>query len=92
MTEQSAIGADRGRRQTKAGRKEEKERQTSKDDEVDQFLLGKTRTSSSEETDGLDQPDRCGGDPLDSARMRGAVSKSGVNASLAGEERRYGES
>ena len=25
------------------------------------------------------------------ARMRGAVSKSGVNPSLAGEERRYGE-
>ena len=25
------------------------------------------------------------------AQMRGAVSKSGVNVSLAGEERRYGE-
>jgi hypothetical protein len=35
----------------------------SKGDEVDQFLLGKTRTSSSEETGGLDQPDRCGANP-----------------------------
>jgi hypothetical protein len=40
------------------GRKEEKGTQMSKGDEVDQFAWRKTRTSSSQETEDSNQPDR----------------------------------
>ena len=43
---------------------EERGNQMSKGGEVDQFHEGNTRTFSSEETGGLDQPDRCKEGPL----------------------------
>src|SRR6266404_7648297 len=58
VTEQSATRVGRGRQPTKMVRKRRKPDEQGRE-RLEQFLKGKTRTLSSEETGGLDQPDGC---------------------------------
>src|SRR6266853_6445597 len=56
---------------------EERENQMSKGGEVDQFHEGNTRTFSSEETGGLDQPDGCKEGPF--------INRQGISAEESGD-------
>src|SRR6266853_3509057 len=58
VTEQSATRVGRGRQPTKMVRKRRKPDEQGRE-RLEQFLKGKTRTLSFEETGGLDQPDGC---------------------------------
>src|SRR5713101_6614639 len=58
VTEQSATRVGRGRQPTKMVRKRRKPDEQGRE-RLEQFLKRKTRTFSSEETGGLDQPDGC---------------------------------
>src|SRR5258708_34501667 len=81
-TEQSATRVGRGRQPTKMVRKRRKPDEQGRE-RLEQFPKRKTRTLSSEETGGLDQPDGCQEGPF--------INRQGVQAEEPGDGLGEGE-